>query len=58
MEEFAWIVDASGRAAHAAKVLGAAKRYRFGYRRIVGEEVRLFNTEERHTCWIETAPEG
>lgn len=57
-EEFSWVVDASGRGAHLAKVLGAAKRHLFGLRRLIGMEVLLAEARERDTCWIETVPDG
>lgn len=57
-EEVSWVIDASGRVAHIAKILGAAKRHLFGRRRVIGIEVLLAEASERDTCWIETVPDG
>ena len=58
VQEFDWVVDASGRASQIAQLLGAVKYHSFGQRCVIGMEVPLTKTNQGYTYWIEAVQDG
>lgn len=57
-QEFDWVLDASGRGAYVASILGAARRRVFGRRHVISVEVELAPACEQLAYWIESVPDG
>lgn len=58
VQEFDWVVDASGRASQIAQLLRAVKHHSFGQRCAISMEVPLTKTNQQHTYWIEAVQDG
>jgi flavin-dependent dehydrogenase len=57
-EDYAWIIDASGRNSTTALSFGKGRRSQFGQRCILSQIVTLTSANHDNACWMETISEG
>jgi flavin-dependent dehydrogenase len=57
-EDYAWIIDASGRNSTTALSFGKGRRSQFGQRCILSQTVTLTSANHHNACWMETISDG
>jgi flavin-dependent dehydrogenase len=57
-QDYAWIIDASGRNSTTALNFGKGRRSQFGQRCILSQTVMLTSANHYNACWMETISDG